>query len=415
LVPGLLEEKLVALIRGLPKPLRKRFVPAPDHARQVLTRLQPSDTPLVRALGAALKALTGVHVPEDAWDEEGLPDYLKMRVRVIDGEGRTLGAGRDLIDLQKRFAGAVERAPAGREAHPLAREGITRWDFGALPEQVEQSARGIALTGWPALVDRGDSVAIEVLGSREEACRLHRAGLRRLIMLLIPREIRKLRKSLKGIHQLNLQYARAPAAPRRVGNPGKADLERELVALILDQAFLEEGDIRDSEAFTARLAEGQKRLDGLAHESLALAGAILERYHGIRKSLSGITQIQWLASTADIQGQLDRLVFRGFLQQIPRQRLADYPRYLRALELRLEKLRLDPARDQRWIRELTPLQEEWLARWQAANEKGMVDERLEEIRWLIEELRISLFAQEVKTRQPVSVKRIRKRWRELGL
>ncbi|HIE54838.1 MAG TPA: DUF3418 domain-containing protein, partial [Chromatiaceae bacterium] len=135
----------------------------------------------------------------------------------------------------------------------------------------------------------------------------------------------------------------------------------------------------------------------------------------IRKTLAGITQINWLSSTADIQGQLDRLIHRGFLRQLSWERLGQYPRYLRALELRLEKLRMDPARDQRWMRELQMVHEEWLGRWQAACEKGVVDERLEEIRWLLEELRISLFAQEVKTSVPVSVKRIRRRWRELGL
>ena len=415
LVPGLLEEKLVALIKSLPKSLRKQFVPAPDYARQALTRLQAGDTPLIQALGAVLKELTGTHVPEDAWNLESLPDYLKMRIRVIDARGKTLGAGRDLHALQRQFAEAAEAAPVVEASHPLARAGITRWDFGALPERVEQQAGGLKLAGWPALVDKGDSVAIEVVGSREAARRLHQAGLRRLITLSIPKKIKELRKQLKGIHQLNLQYARAPASPRRGGTPGKADLERELLALVLDKAFLEAGEIRDPDTFAARLAEGEPRLEAITQEVLAQVSDLLGRYQKLRKRLAGITQINWLASTTDLQGQLDRLIFRGFLQEIPAERLADYPRYLRAMELRLEKLPLDPARDQRWIRELNQVQEEWLARWQAANEKGVVDERLEEIRWLIEELRISLFAQEVKTRLPVSVKRIRKRWRELGL
>ncbi len=416
LVPGLLEEKITALIRGLPKSLRRHFVPAPDHARQVLARLEPSDTPLVQALGRALKELTGVQVPENAWDPDGLDDYLKMRVRVVDAEGRTLGAGRDLLALQRRFSDRAEGAPVAGEAHPLEREGITRWDFGELPERVERGGRGIRLAGWPALVDRGDRVAVKVLGSQAEAQRHHRAGLRRLVMLALPQEMRALRKGLPDLQPMRLQYAKAPPSPLRGVQEARRDLEDELLALVIDRAFLEgAGAVRDEAAFRAMLEAGRPRLEAVAGEVWKLAGDLLGRYQKIRKALAGITQIHWLASTADMQGQLDRLVFRGFLQQVPWERLKQYPRYLRALELRLEKLRLDPARDQRWIRELNPIQEEWLARWNAASEKGVVDERLEEIRWLLEELRISLFAQEVRAAVPVSVKRIRKRWQELGL
>ncbi len=415
LVPGLLEEKLVTLIKSLPKQLRKQFVPAPDYARQALARLTPGDTPLVQALGQMLRELTGVQVPEEAWNPDSLPDYLKMRVRVVDGNGRTLGAGRDLFVLQKRFAGHTTTEPVGAGRHPLAREGITRWDFGELPEQVETGGRGIRLTGWPALVDKGESVAIEVLGSRAEARFRHRAGLRRLVMLSLPREARRFGKGIRGLQQMILQYAKAPPSPIRRENGGKPDLEGELVALILDRAFLEGEEIRDPDTFDRHLAEGVKRLSGVTEEVQQLVSVILGQYQAIRKTLAGITQINWLASTQDMQGQLDRLVFRGFLQQVPWEQLRHYPRYLRALALRLEKLPLDPGRDQRWTRELQQVQEAWLGRWQAACEKGMVDERLEEIRWLIEELRISLFAQEVKTAVPVSVKRIRRRWNELGL
>ena len=149
LVPGMLEEKLVALIRSLPKSLRKQFVPAPDYARQALARLTPGDTPLVQALGRVLLDLTGVQVPEDAWDLDALPDYLKMRVRVVDGAGKILGAGRDLLALQQRHGDVAAAEPAGSGAHPLAREGITRWDFGELPEQVETQAQGMGSPAGP--------------------------------------------------------------------------------------------------------------------------------------------------------------------------------------------------------------------------------------------------------------------------
>ncbi|HIE53668.1 MAG TPA: DUF3418 domain-containing protein, partial [Chromatiaceae bacterium] len=264
LVPGLLEEKIVALIKRLPKQWRKQFVPVPDVARQAMARLQPSDKPLIQALGAVLKELTGQQVPEDAWDLESLPDYLKMRVRVVNGEGRTLGAGRDLWDLQERFA-ADAQAQSVAATHPLSRAGITRWDFGDLPERVEPDSPGIRITGWPALVDKGESVAIEVLGSQAEARPCHRAGLRRLVMLALPKEIRLVRKGLKGLQQMRLQYAKAPAPPLKGSPVGREDLEDELLALIVQRALLEgAGEVRDEKAFRAVLERGRGSLGPVA-------------------------------------------------------------------------------------------------------------------------------------------------------
>jgi ATP-dependent helicase HrpA len=146
-----------------------------------------------------------------------------------------------------------------------------------------------------------------------------------------------------------------------------------------------------------------------------LAADILEHYQKLRKTLAGIRQINWLASTQDMQWQLERLVFQGFLQMTPWERLQQYPRYLKALSSRLQKLQNAALRDQQLLYELQPQQDDWLERWKAASEKGVEDSRLEEIRWMLEEFRISLFAQELKTAYPVSAKRIKKRWRELGL
>lgn len=418
LVPGLLEEKLVTLIKGLPKSLRKQFVPVPDYARRALQQLQVGDTPLVQALAQVLKQLSGgTYVPENAWHTSALPDYLRMRVRVIDHEGKTLATGRDLLELQKHYADDAEKDTQEAGTHDLIRKGISSWDFGQLPEQVETSNHGIKLTAYPALVDEGDSVAIDVLGSGVEASNAHRAGLRRLLMLAMPKDIRQLRKQLPGLQQMRLQYARAVQPPLSVSVKGKQDLESELLSLIIDRTFLlGRPDIRDPQSFEARLQHHRGEMPVHAGEVCKLAGEILQRYQQVRKTLSGITQINWLASTQDMQGQLDRLVFQGFLQQIPWQQLLRYPRYLKALDSRLEKLCSGGAlRDQQRLNELQAVHGDWLQRWQAANEKGVTDLRLEEIRWMLEELRVSLFAQELKTAYPVSIKRIRKCWRELGL
>ena len=417
LVPGLLEEKLVTLIKGLPKSLRKQFVPVPDYAGRALHKLQPSDTPLVQALALVLKQLSGgTHIPEDAWNMAALPDFLKMRVRVVDGKGHTLASGRDLLQLQNDYSEHTEGGDVPVVEHELIRTDITRWDFSDLPARVETRSHGMTLTGYPALVDKGDTVSIDVFGSEAEATQIHRGGLRRLIMLSLPQEIRYLRKQLPGLQQMRLQYAKAAAPPQPMSIKGKQDLEMELLALIIDRSFfLEQDDVRTEQAFSHCLERGKGDMLVHAAQVCKLVAEILQLYQSQRKTLSGITQINWLASTQDMQGQLDRLIFHGFLQQIPWKQLEQYPRYLKALESRLQKLQGGALRDQQRLNELQPLQSQWLERWQAANEKCITDPRLEEIRWMLEELRISLFSQELKTAFPVSSKRIGKRWRELGL
>ncbi|WP_456375896.1 ATP-dependent RNA helicase HrpA [Thiolapillus sp.] len=417
LVPGLLEEKLVTLIKGLPKSLRKSFVPVPDFASRAMRKLQISDTPLIRVLAAVLKDLSGgVHIPEDAWNPDALPDYLRMRIRVVDNQGKTLAAGRDLARLQKEYGDLVQSAPRKKTTHPLERKGITRWDFDALPERVESKQQGIGLTLWPALKDEGDTVSVMLFGAQAEALGQHHRGLRRLFMLALPRQIRELRKQLPGLAQMRLQYAKAPRAPAHLRGEGRQDLEQELIALILDRSFLAHGpDIRDAQTFEQRLEAGKTQMASHATEVCRLASEILGQYQQLRKTLSGINQINWLASTQDMQWQLDRLVYQGFLQHTPWARLQHYPRYLKAVGSRMQKLRNAALRDQQLLNELQSVQEVWLERWQAAADKGIEDARLEEIRWMLEEFRVSLFAQELKTACPVSAKRIKKRWRELGL
>jgi ATP-dependent helicase HrpA len=217
---------------------------------------------------------------------------------------------------------------------------------------------------------------------------------------------------------MRLQYAKAPVpeAQPRGGAPGTADLAEELVALILDLTFTEgRSPIRDQSAFERRIAEGRAHLSATAAEVCGLAADVLEAYQRLRKRLSGITQINWMPSVLDLRGQLDDLVYRGFLQQVPFEHLRDYPRYLRAAEQRAEKLLHAAGRDQQQMREMAPLLERWRERAAAARAAGRSDPRLDEIRWMLEELRVSLFAQQLGTAYPVSVKRIESRWRELGL
>ena len=414
LVPGLLREKVIAMLKSLPKALRRHFVPVPDFADQCLALIEPGETPLVQALGAALKRLTDIHVPETAWDLDGLPEHLRLRVRVVDAGGQTLGVGRQLHSLRERYAdlaaGAVNRSPVAG----LERSGLTDWDVADIPQTVETDSGGIQLQGFPALVDCGDHVDLRVLDAEPVARSAHEAGVRRLFMLKLPREVRYLRRNLPNLQAMRLQYAKAQSASGDAENPG--DLEDELVALTVHLTFIEgRPEIRQRAEFEARIAGCKAELMIRAVAVCERIAEILTRYHQVRKQLSAITQLNWLKTVHDAREQLDHLVYRGFLQATPWSQLQQYPRYLHALALRLEKLPHAAARDQQRVAEFSPLWQDWLAREKAAQERGMADPRLEEIRWMLEELRVSLFAQELGTAYPVSAKRVGKRWRDLGL
>ena len=413
LVPGLLEERITTLLRGLPKHLRRNFVPIPDTARAVLDRLRPSNNSLLLALGDALKEMTGVYVSETDWPREELAPHLKMNMRIIDARGRILASGRDLAKLKRKHAGkGGDGKPGGMPSHAIEQEGITRWTFGDLPEQVRMDRSGIRLTGFPALVDNGRDVAIRIIDSRSNASLEHRKGLRRLIMLTLSKEVKYLRRELPGVARMRLQIAKAPSR----GKGKKIDIEDELVSLIIDQTFLRENaEIRKQVEFESVLEKHKAGLVSVASEAANLVSEILDGYQALRKQLSSMTAINWLASVRDMQLQLDGLVFQGFLEETAWEQLQRYPAYLRAMELRIEKLKHAAARDRQGMQELAKIQEKWKSRYERMIEQQRHDERLEELRWSIEELRISLFAQEVKTAYPVSLKRLEKRWQELGL
>ncbi|AFL75221.1 ATP-dependent RNA helicase HrpA [Thiocystis violascens] len=432
LVPGLIEERIVALLRGLPKQLRKTFVPIPDTAARLVARLKPSDRPLVQALSEALKAMTGIQVPEDAWDPSVIPEHLRMKIRLVDDTGKPLAVGDDPIQLKRQFGGQGRQGFSQQSSSPLEREDITRWTFGDLPEQVDLTRAGIRLRGYPALVDCGDRVAIRILDSAESAAAAQRAGLRRLVMLHLGADLRQVRRQLTDLDRMRLQYARAPNAKNRDGSPAlgpgsptkgqpnkEPDLADELIALILDLTFLEGlPPIRTQAVFEQRLAERKDRLFPTVTEVCKLIGGILAAYQDLRQRLASITQVNWMPSVLDIQAQLDALIFRGFPQRVPFAHLKDYPRYLKAIDQRLGRLTYAPDRDRQWMADMDEIQSSWrkrVAERQRTLSDADADPRLDEIRWLLEELRVALFAQQLGTAVPVSVKRIRTRWRELGL
>jgi len=434
LVPGLIEERITALLRTLPKPLRISLVPIPDTAKRLAARLTPSDRPLIQALAEEIRAMSGVQIPEDAWDPSAIPPHLRMKIRLVDESGQALAVSDDPLALKQRFAaqGAQGFTRISDTELALERSGVTRWTFGDLPESVDLTRAGIRLRGYPALVDQGASVAIRVLDSTENAALAHRAGLRRLIMLHLGADIRQLRKQLPDLDRMRLQYAKAPvptsptypspvpglgdASTAQGPTPKASDLADELIALILDLTFIEDQPpLRTQAMFEQRLAEGRPQLFPTAQAVCRLIGTILDDYQSLRTQLAEITQVNWMPAVQDIREQLDGLVFQGFLSTISYAPLKQYPRYLKAIAYRIERLAHAPDRDRRWMGEMAGIQSRWRERALAARAAGRRDPRLDEIRWLLEELRVSLFAQTLGTACPVSIKRIEARWKELGL
>ncbi|MES9812790.1 MAG: ATP-dependent RNA helicase HrpA [Candidatus Thiodiazotropha sp.] len=416
LVPGLLRERVISLIRGLPKSLRRSFVPVPEFADACLADLPGSDRPLIQVLGERLKQLSGVHVPEDAWTEEDIPVHLRMRVRVVDQGGSTLEQGRDLAGMKRRHAGQTQARHRHLNSPGFERNGLKDWDFDRLPKQLGIEQGGITLQGYPALVDEGESVAIRLLDAESSALRSHKEGVRRLIMLKMPKEMRYLRKNLDQLDRMRLLYAKVPAVEKDREDGDRRDLEDELVSFIVDRTFLNQlPEIRDGKCFEERLSGRRGRLMQQANRSCQQLLEILELSHQTRKAISAVTQVNWMSSAMDMQHQLERLVYRGFLQQVPDERLSDYPRYLQGISKRVDKLTHAAARDRQRMHEMAELQQRWEQWDQQCRQRGRVDDRIEEIRWGLEELRISLFAQDLGTAYPVSVKRLLKRIKEMGL
>ncbi|WP_440995585.1 ATP-dependent RNA helicase HrpA [Arhodomonas sp. SL1] len=404
LVPGMVEEKVTTLIRSLPKALRKHFVPAPDFARAVLERLRFGEGSLSEALCRELEGMTGVSIPLDAWDEADLPAHLFMNVRVVDAEGAVLGEGRDLGALRSRLAGEASASFGGQQARGRERAGLRRWEFGDIEDHITIEQHGVTLRAYPAVVDEGDSVALRLLDAPEAAARAHRAGVRRLYMLSLPDQARHLRRALPGIDRLCLLYS----------GIGRCEaLKRDILDAVFDRVFVGGEPPRTQGDFEARLSAHRAELVPTAEALTATVGAILERHHAIRKRLKGSIPLSMVNAMGDAREQLEALVYPGFVSATPQQRLDELPRYLAALEKRLERLERDPGRDAPLHKAVRRWWEAYLERREQHERKGVDDPGLERFRWLLEEYRVSLFAQELGTRERVSDKRLAEAWREV--
>jgi len=342
-------------------------------------------------------------VPLDGFRLETLPAHLSMNFRVVDEHGRQLAMGRNLAQLRAELgeqAGEQFAAVAGASASVA---GITDWSFGALAEIMEVKRGAQTLIGYPALVDRGEAVDLEVFDSPERARIAHRSGLRRLFMLRLKEQAKHVEKNLPGVQAMALQFA-------SLGDAN--ELRAQLIAGAFERACMAEPLPRNADEFARRCDEGRTRLTLIAQELARLVGTILAEHQALGKKLHAAKA--FADAARDVEAQLARLCAKDFIASTPRERLQQFPRYLKAASLRFDKLRVDPARDARAMAELAPLEAQWSREVVRQRKGGSVDPRLEQFRWLLEELRVQLFAQELKTPVPVSVKRLQKIWQTLN-
>ena len=405
LVPGLLREKVNALLRALPKHTRKLLVPVPDTVTACLEEMdkRPADIRpqmLTDALAWALKAAKDVEVAPDEWDRSDLPAHLSMNISVADEQDNEIASGRDLQTLRDELGMQAQQRFAPE--NPWEREGLMAWEGFELPESVTFERAGQKLTGYPALADAGESVSLTLMDTPEKAKSATRHGVNRLVRLELKEQMRFVERSLPGFSQLALLYA-------HLGNA--EELRSDLIAAIVDRAvWAEDAPVRNHHAFEARLKQVKSRILVVAQDYARLATEVLTEAQAVRKTLDGPLAAKWREACADMRRQLQNLIFAGFIVQVPYTRLQQYARYLKAMARRLEKIPNWPERDSKWTAEIARLWKQYEDRLVKHRKAGVSDPNLNEFRWQLEELRVSLFAQELKTPYPVSAKRLEKLW-----
>ena len=456
LVPGLLKDKIHALLKSLPQKPRTRFVPLPDSAAKLAETLGAPEIfgtgSLTDVLLKKVRDITSLDVKRADFKLDMLSPHLFMNLCVVDEHGRQLGMGRNLgalkADWGSQARGAFQalaqlrvqstgsatgrttlKAPDAKDPHASqaaasvsanaakpgssaseaksgqktanAQQRYTSWTFGDLPELMEINKGGQSLIGFPALVDLNDAVQIEVFDEVEVASQKHHEGLRRLFALQIKDALKYLEKNIPDLQKMAVAYMPLGSAD---------ELRQQIIEVALDRAFLMDPLPADELSFKKRIDEGRGRLTLIANEVARLAGVILIEFAAATRKIKDTKNAP--EATADCAQQLQRLVPKRFLALTPWTQLQHYARYLKAIVLRLEKWRSDPARDGAKLLELKPQEQRY---WRlVAERKGAVDDRMLEFRWLLEELRVSFFAQELRTPQPVSVKRLDKAWTQLN-
>ena len=406
LVPGLLKEKIIALIKGLPKSVRTSFVPAPTFADKVIPRLDPNRGPLREQLADQLHALTGVPVPLPHLRATELPEHLHLRVRVIDRDGKEVAAGRDLPRLRAALSDRAREALAELPAHDYNRTDLSDWDFGDLPSDIEITRAGAVVRGYPALADESrpdaPAVALRLFDDAAAAKRAHADGLRRLFRVHFNQEFKAQGRHLPALDRLAVLFGSLGPA---------AELKDAILLRTAERAFLPDAaSLRTRAEWDARLDFGWNRMQPASAEVVGVFSQLLDQLHALRLGLESTTQPERRNARADLEAAIARLTPPGFLVSTPWTALARFPVYLAAARERLAKLPGTEKRDAELRAQVDPFQNALAQKEALHRAHGITDPELETLRWMIEEFRVSLWAQRLGVAQPVSPQRLEKQW-----
>ena len=399
LVPGLVEEKIEAMVRGLPKQVR-RLLPTPQGlAKECVGAIAFAKGSLAEQVAEWVTRTTKVAVTAEMLREAPLPDHLRMRYEVVDADGKTLAAGRDLRAIRREIAGKLGDAAVAIEDERWSRAKVTVWDFPDLPETVRIDRNGLPLIAHPALHAEGGKVSLRLFDSREAAGMSHRGGVRRLAILATEDAFKRGTRFVPGIDQIALRAAALGQS---------ATIRLDVEALIADRAFLGDAPTPLTKAeFDYAVDRGMRTLNKAIEESAALATQVYMVAHAVQLELSREYPAAWRPTVLDMAEQLSYLLAPGFLGTVPWRWLTQYPRYMQAMLTRLKKLPGPGlARDQKCMSEVSPYWSAWKAMRAARVPSGAAAEAAEMYRWMVEEYRVSLFAQELRTVIPVSAKRL---------
>jgi ATP-dependent helicase HrpA len=398
-VPGLRPELATELIRSLPKSQRRLFAPAADAARRGLGWLDntpdaPGET-LSEALSRALQALTGEAVAPSDWRAERVPPHLRVTFAIVDG-ARELGSGKDLESLRAQLVPQLQRT-LNSAAAEFTRSGRTSWDFGEIPDQVVIERGGHRVIGYPALVDHGAAVGLTLVESPDRRRRLDELGLRRLVLLNTPDPTRWVVAHLGNTEKLALGVSPYDSLPALL-----ADARLASVGELINRH--QAGPVRNEHTFRALCDQVRAGNADLMHDITRLAAELCSLHNSCQEGLARARSVS-AATGEDIAEQIGNLVFPGFLAATPYPRLTELPRYLKAVQARLATLAVHPARDAAALATISRVEDAYADLCEQAP-AGRLPDFVEEIGWLIEELRVSLFAQTLRTRVPVSEKRV---------
>lgn len=397
-IPGLRHELVVSLIKSLPKTLRKNFVPAPNYADAFLARVIPFEMPLLDAMEKELRRMTGVTVLREDWKLDQLPAHLKITYRAVDHRNRKLNESCDLHELKESLKEKVQETLSQVADDDIEQRDLHTWSFGELPKVYQQKRGGFEVRAYPALVDKKDSVEIKLFETEQEQLSAMRAGQRRLILLNVPSPIKYLHANLPNKSKLGLYF-----------NPyGKVlDLIDDCIACGVDKLIEERGGmVWEPQAFEVLKEHVRAELGDTVVEIAKQVETILTTAYNINKRLKGKVDFTMAFALSDVKAQIEGLIFSGFATECGWKRLPDILRYMRAIERRMEKLPVDPNKDRLHMLKIESVANKYKELLNKIPKGMAIPDNVREIRWMLEELRVSYFAQQLGTPYPVSDKRI---------